>query len=129
MRMFNERMKARGQGGFTLIELLVVIAILAVLGGAVIIGIGAMRGNAQEQVCKTEVETIETAAEAYKVSDDDGDYPTIAELVAADPVSGEFWLKEGSIDVADWTLVDGEVTGQSKYDDLGASGATLCEPT
>ena len=69
MKMIEKRMEQRGQGGFTLIELLVVIAILAVLGGAVIIGIGAMRGNAEEQVCKTNKETLELAVEAFRVSE------------------------------------------------------------
>lgn len=68
--MIESRKAHMGQGGFTLIELLVVVAILAVLGGAAIIGIGAMRGNAQEQVCKTDLKTIRTAAEAYRVSED-----------------------------------------------------------
>jgi len=65
MNMIEKRKQMRGQGGFTLIELLVVVAILAVLGGAAIIGVGAMRGNAQTQVCSTNAETIETAAEAW----------------------------------------------------------------
>ena len=69
MNMFEKRKAMAGQGGFTLIELLVVIAILAVLGGAVIIGIGALRGNAEEQVCKTNIETIELAAVAWSTED------------------------------------------------------------
>lgn len=69
MNMIESRMEQRGQGGFTLIELLVVIAILAVLGGAAIIGIGAMRGNAETEVCATNLETIELAAEAYEISE------------------------------------------------------------
>ncbi len=84
MNMIEKRKAMAGQGGFTLIELLVVIAILAVLGGAAIIGIGTLRGTAKEQVCKTDRETIETAAEAYKVSKDEADYTnaTVANLVA-----------------------------------------------
>ena len=67
MNMIERRKATAGQGGFTLIELLVVIAILAVLGGAAIIGIGAMRSNARIQVCKTDADTLETAAEAWLI--------------------------------------------------------------
>lgn len=70
MNMIEKRKAAAGQSGFTLIELLVVIAILAVLGGAAIIGIGAMRSNATKQVCKTDKKTIETAAEAWALDTD-----------------------------------------------------------
>ncbi|MCZ7628337.1 MAG: prepilin-type N-terminal cleavage/methylation domain-containing protein [Microthrixaceae bacterium] len=60
--MIKTRMEQRGQGGFTLIELLVVIAILAELAGGRIIGIGAMRTNAQKTACKSDKDTVETAA-------------------------------------------------------------------
>ncbi len=65
MKMIENRKAMAGQGGFTLIELLVVIAILAVLAGAAVIGIGAMRGNAEDQVCSVDKKTLETAAEAW----------------------------------------------------------------
>lgn len=68
MDQFAARRRMRGQGGFTLIELLVVVAILAVLGGAVIIGVGGLRGSATDVTCKTDKETVETAAEAYLVA-------------------------------------------------------------
>lgn len=83
MNMIESRMEQRGQGGFTLIELLVVVAILAVLGGAAIIGIGAMRSSSELQVCKTDKETIETAAEAERVATNDTTYDTPANLVTA----------------------------------------------
>ena len=67
MNMIEKRKAMAGQGGFTLIELLVVIAILAVLGGAAIIGIGSLRDNAEAQVCSTDQDTLELAAEAYLI--------------------------------------------------------------
>jgi len=85
MEKFEARRRMRGQGGFTLIELLVVIAILAVLGGAVVIGIGSLRGNAEESVCKTDKETIETAAEAYKTTA--GAYPASVAALEAPAVA------------------------------------------
>lgn len=100
MKLIEKRMEQRGQGGFTLIELLVVIAILAVLGGAVIIGIGAMRENAEKQVCKTNKETIEVAAEAYKLDPDLGAYPGhVQDLI------NERYIKKSSVsDPDEWEI-------------------------
>lgn len=109
--MIEKRMEQRGQGGFTLIELLVVIAILAVLGGAVIIGIGAMRENAEEQVCKTNKETIELAIEAYKVSED-------ANPADLEALTGAGYLKAGTVDVDDWEI--NGAAGTARY--LGGEG-------
>lgn len=111
--MIEKRMEQRGQGGFTLIELLVVIAILAVLGGAVIIGIGAMRENAEEQVCKTNKETIEVAAEAYKLDPDNDDaYPA-----NTGELEGVNLIKPGSVK-GTWTIDpdDGTATVTDGYD-------------
>ena len=74
--MIEKKKQMRGQGGFTLIELLVVIAILAVLAGLAVIGIGAMRDNADSTACKADADTYETAAEAYNVIV--GSYPAAA---------------------------------------------------
>lgn len=98
MKFIESRMEQRGQSGFTLIELLVVIAILAVLGGAVIIGIGAMRGNAEEEVCNTNEETVNLAIKAYEVSE--GSTPSMAQLIAGtDPYLDEV--------PGDWTVAGG----------------------
>ena len=67
MNIIEKKKRQMGQGGFTLIELLVVIAILAVLAGLAVIGIGAMRDNAEEQACKADADTLATAAEAYLI--------------------------------------------------------------
>lgn len=87
MNMIEKRKANAGQGGFTLIELLVVIAILAVLGGAAIIGIGALRGNAETEVCATNLETVELAAEAYDISEP-------AAATSIDDLVNEGYLKE-----------------------------------
>ena len=83
MQVLNERMKNRGQGGFTLIELLVVIAILAVLSGAAIIGIGSIRTNAQKTACKSDLDTVSTAAEAVVIDTNATALPTMAALISA----------------------------------------------
>jgi len=68
MNIIEKKKRQMGQGGFTLIELLVVIAILAVLAGLAVIGIGAMRKNARVQACKADLDTAQTALEAYNVA-------------------------------------------------------------
>jgi prepilin-type N-terminal cleavage/methylation domain-containing protein len=64
MQMFNERMKARGQGGFTLIELLIVIAILGILAGVVVFAVGGVQGTATNKACEIEGKSVETAIQA-----------------------------------------------------------------
>ena len=93
MNMIANRMENRGQGGFTLIELLVVVAILAVLSGAAIIGIGAMRTNATDTVCESDQDTLATAAEAALIDNpgltltaDDGS--GLGALIKRVPTSG-----------------------------------------
>ena len=82
MNIIEKKKRQMGQGGFTLIELLVVLAILAVLAGLAVIGIGAMRGNANEQACKADIDTYQTAAEAYYV-DNNSTYPSLAQLASS----------------------------------------------
>ena len=69
MNIIEKKKRQMGQGGFTLIELLVVIAILAVLAGLAVIGIGAMRTNANKTACKADKDTVETAARAWLLDD------------------------------------------------------------
>ena len=102
--MIEKRKAMAGQGGFTLIELLVVIAILAVLGGATIIGIGALRGNAEEQVCETNEETLELALEAYDVAEGTP-APDLAALTGgADPYITDI--------EAGWAVTNGAISGR-----------------
>ena len=82
MNIIDKKKRQMGQGGFTLIELLVVIAILAVLAGLAVIGIGAMRKNARVQACKADLDTAQTALEAYNVATNT--YPaTLADINAS----------------------------------------------
>ena len=79
MNIIEKKKRQMGQGGFTLIELLVVIAILAVLAGLAVIGIGAMRDNANKTSCKADADTLETAIAAYQV--DSTGLPTVQSLL------------------------------------------------
>ena len=122
MNIIEQRKQARGQAGFTLIELLVVIAILAVLAGAAIVGIGAMRSNAQETACKSDKDTVQTAAEAYQVDGNKADASvTIAAMIT------DKYLKK--VSASDWSLTKtggewvAEAQSGAKYD---ADTATAC---
>ena len=80
----RHRSSLRGQGGFTLIEMLIVVAILAVLAAAVVLSVGGLTDKADEDACKTERRTIETALEAYHVDFDA--YPSaLIDLVSGSP--------------------------------------------
>lgn len=116
MNMIESRKARAGQGGFTLIELLVVIAILAVLGGAAIIGIGAMKDNAKKAACNTDLNTVEVAAEAFKLDEANSNaYPaTIAAMTGATN-----YLKKNISDTDFPTYASGTVNGSVKD---GAAG-------
>ena len=55
----------RSDEGFTLIELLIVIVILGVLAGIVVFAVGGINDTSKVSACKSDVKTVETAAEAY----------------------------------------------------------------
>ena len=52
--------------GFTLVELLIVVVILGILAGIVVFAVGNLSGSANTNACKTEADTLVTAAEAHK---------------------------------------------------------------
>jgi prepilin-type N-terminal cleavage/methylation domain-containing protein len=72
--------------GFTLVELLVVIVILGILAAVVVFAVGGTTENAQKNACKAELNTVESAVEAFNASE--GVYPTNAgQLVNPPPDS------------------------------------------
>ncbi len=83
MNIIEKKKRQMGQGGFTLIELLVVIAILAVLAGLAVIGIGAMRKNANDTACAADKDTVATAGEAYVIDASDPTTLSIATLTSS----------------------------------------------
>jgi prepilin-type N-terminal cleavage/methylation domain-containing protein len=52
--------------GFTLVELLIVIVIMGILAGIVVFAVGNLTGSANQNACKTEGDTFNTAIQAYK---------------------------------------------------------------
>ena len=108
--MFTRLVQARKEEeGFTLIELLVVIAILAVLAGVAVIGIGTMRDNAKKQVCKTDQDTLETAAEAWLI-DNPGATLTAGNAEATLGSAGSKLIKKWPTSGASVAIASGVVT-------------------
>ena len=67
MRRTIDRLQAarREDRGFTLIELLIVIIILGVLAAVVVFSVRGITDRGEENACKTEIRTVETAVEAF----------------------------------------------------------------
>jgi len=75
--------KAReDESGFTLIELLIVIVILGILAGIVVFAVGGITDKGTAAACKSDLKTVEVAAEAYYASSTLGN-GTYAASVAA----------------------------------------------
>lgn len=102
-RMREHRLGA--DNGFTLIELLIVIVILGILAGIVVFSVSGISGKADQASCKTNVATIQAAAEAYAL-DNGGAYPgSVGALV-----SGKYIREAPS--TGSYTIAgDGTVTG------------------
>lgn len=72
--MINRLMeKKRQEEGFTLIELLIVVIILGILAAVVVFGVSTFRSDSVKNACKTDMKSVETAAQAYKTKT--GAYP------------------------------------------------------
>lgn len=110
--MFNRLMeRKRQEEGFTLIELLIVVIILGILAAVVIFGVASFRDDSVENACKTDVKSVETAAEAYKAKT--GAYPADSGtpvVTAMDKLVAGGYLKE-SPDSDDYTVTLASGTG------------------
>jgi prepilin-type N-terminal cleavage/methylation domain-containing protein len=57
--------------GFTLVELLIVIVILGILAAVTVFAVRGITDSAEEATCDTEKATVQTAAEAYFVQNNE----------------------------------------------------------
>jgi type II secretion system protein G len=69
--------------GLTLIELLIVVIILGALAAIAIPRISTSSRTAKQNACDTNVDTLNTAIEMYKI--DNGSYPSALTDVTSDP--------------------------------------------
>jgi len=84
--------KAKDEG-FTLIELLIVIIILGILAAIVVFAVGSTRSDSVQATCKTDVKSIQLAAEAYKTKN--GAYPVTT--TGSGGSTGQAKLSDGSV--------------------------------
>jgi len=81
--MYKQLKKMRQEEGFTLIELLIVIIILGVLAAIVVFSVSGVKDRGDLSACKADVNTIQTAAEAFYAAKTPPAYPTsMADLKA-----------------------------------------------
>ena len=73
----------RNRKGLTLIELLIVVIILGALAAIAIPRISTSSRTAKQNACNTNVDTLNTAIEMYKI--DHGSYPGALADVTGDP--------------------------------------------
>src|SRR6476646_2359822 len=80
-RLIEARRRNSNEDGFTLIELLIVIVILGILAAIVGFSVTVITDKGNTSACKTSVETVDSAVEAY-----------IANLPGTPPAAGTVTL-------------------------------------
>src|SRR5690349_1123052 len=82
--MIKQLQHLRSERGFTLVELLVVVTILGVLAAVAVMAVGSSSADSKIAACKTDVATVQAAADAF-LAKTDGVAGTIAALTGANP--------------------------------------------
>ena len=68
--MIKQLQHLRSERGFTLVELLVVVTILGVLSAVAVMAVGSSAADSKVAACKTDVATVQAAADAYLAKTD-----------------------------------------------------------
>jgi prepilin-type N-terminal cleavage/methylation domain-containing protein len=113
--------------GFTLVELLIVIVIMGILAGIVVFAVSNLSDTATKNACKTEADTVRTAAEAYKAQN--LVYPTMVQMT---PPTANALLKstpkafDADADIVFTAAQNADTVAQFEYD--SATGSVTQDP-
>jgi prepilin-type N-terminal cleavage/methylation domain-containing protein len=94
-------MKNKQDKGFTLVELLIVIVILGILATVTVFAVRGITTRGQENACKTDRQTLDTAIEAYYAQNQAD--PTLESQLTG----GADALLKQAPDSTKWTFVAG----------------------
>ena len=111
-RLIEARRRHSNEDGFTLIELLIVIVILGILAAIVVFSVAGITDKGTTNACKTSVETVDTAYEAYVANLPDG---TAVPATSAVTLSQ---LKPNFLHSIPTTIGTNAVTGATKVSEV-----------
>ncbi len=98
--------------GFTILEILVVLAVLAILIGMAVPRIKGMQDQGSITKVKSELKSLQTALESYRINRNPNAYP---------PASKE---NKASITATTLVLTSPQILSSIMYDPFGATGTT-----
>lgn len=92
--MATPRSRRRARGGFSLLEILVVLSIIALLAGAVAVGVVKHLDGARLTTARQSALAIRQAAMTHRMHDPAADCPTMDALVHAEAIDGASKTKD-----------------------------------